>query len=168
MKTVGSFLSAALGRPVQQPAIFVEAAFSTTQRWTSGPSTTWNGVAWTSFDVEVQDLLVQAFTLSGTLLLGNSRNESGALVLNEGVTDRSFLIWAYDIAAPTDVVWMCDALGGACGITEGVLSIALRHPCDGLVSPRTFINAVDFGPGLPDGAVIRISGTDYQIARKGS
>ncbi|RZI62325.1 MAG: hypothetical protein EOP37_03205 [Rubrivivax sp.] len=168
MKEVGIALAAALGRPVQRPAVFVEAQFSTVQRWTSGPTTTWNGNVWTSTDLDVQDLLVQAYTLSGSLVLGNSKNEASALVINEGVVDRQFRIWAYDLAAPTDVVVQCTALGGACDVGEQTLSITLRHPCDGMVSPRTFITAADFGSGLPDGATIRIAGIDYQINRKGS
>lgn len=165
MKTIGALLASALGRPVQTPALYVEVGFSTPSRWTNGPTADWNGFTWTSRDMEVEALQVQAYTLSGTLLLGNTDNVAGALATTERFMDRSIRIWGYDVAAPGDAAWLCNAIGGGATVGWDQVAVALRHPCDGLVSPRTFINGPEFGTRLPDGQTIRINGVDVRIER---
>jgi hypothetical protein len=165
MKTLGSLISSALGRPVVTPSVYVQIGFSTPSRWTDGPTTDWNGFTWTHRDIDVRDLQAQAYTLSGTLVLGNADNVAGALATTERFMDRAITIWGYDRAAPTDAVWLCNALGGGAIVGWDEVSVALRHPCDGMVSPRSFINGPEFGSCLPDGAVIRINGIDLRIER---
>lgn len=168
MNTIGSLLEAALGRPVQSPAVFVEVALVTTRRWSSFADADWNGATWAARDMEVRDLEVQAYTLSGTLILGNADNVAGALQLNEGFKDRSIRIWGYDASAPSDVVWFCDAVGGGVRVGPNEVVITLRHPCDGLTSPRAVVSDATFGSCLPDGAVIRINGQDLRLERSNS
>ena len=165
MKTLGSLIAAALGRPVETPAVYVEVGFSTPSRWTSGPTSVWNGFTWTKRDIDVRDLQVQAFSLSGTLVLGNADNVAGALATTERFMDRSIRIWGYDAAAPTDVVWLGNAVGGGALVGWTEVSVPLRDPAEGMVSPRVFINGPEFGTCLPDGAVLRINGVDVRIER---
>jgi len=166
MKALGSAISAALGAPVQQPAVLVSIAFSTPVYWSSFSTTTWSGHTWQQADLDVTDLIVQAYELSGTLTLGNRDDVAGALVLNEGVTDRAITLYGYDAAAPADVVWLATALGGATRVDAEQVVITLRHPCDGLVTPRTFVSAATFGPGLPDGAILNINGQAVRLDRR--
>lgn len=165
MKALGSSIAAALGAAVQRPAILVSIAFSPIVRWTSNAQVTWSGATWETQDLDVRDLNVQAYELSGTLVIGNADGAAGALVIAQGATDRLITIWGYDAAAPGDFVWLCDAIGGGCEVGSAEVTLQLRHPCEGLVSPRTFVNTDDFGPCLPDGATVRINGKDMRIAR---
>lgn len=165
MKSLGTLLQAALGRQVQAPAIYVEVGFSTVRRWTSYEDATWNSNNWAARDMDLQDLEVQTYTLSGTLILGNADNVAGALALTEGFMDKPIRIWGYDAAAPGEPVWLCDAIGGGTEVSTDVVVVRLRHACDGLTSPRTYVNDPSFGPCLPDGAVIRINGIDLRIER---
>ena len=166
MKELAPSIAAALGGPVERPAVLVAIGFSPVQRWTSEANPiTWDGATWSPRDLAVQNLSVQAFDLTGTLAIGNADGQAGALAIAQIVTDRPITIWGYDAAAPTDMVWLCDAIGGGCEIGTDQIVITLRHPCDGLTSPRTFVTAEEFGPCLADGAVVRINGKDMRIAR---
>lgn len=167
MKTLGGMLSAALGAAVQQPAILVSIGFSEPVRWSSYSTLSWGGYTWNKYDVRLDGLNVDAYRLSGTLAIGNGDDVAAAMVLNEGIQDRSISIWGYDAAAPTDMVWLADAAGGSAQVGAQQVLIELRHPCALLLSPRTFVNATSFGPTLPDGAVLRINGQDVRLARRG-
>lgn len=165
MKALGALLQAAFGRPVQSPAIYVQIGFSVTRRWSSFKDAQWNGFAWTARDMDVRDLEVQSYGLSGTLVLGNTDNVAGALALNEGFKDKPIVIWGYDASAPAEPEWLCEAIGGGIQVAGSDVLVALRHPCDGLTSPRTYVNDPSFGSCLPDGAVIRINGLDMRLER---
>ena len=115
--------------------------------------------------MDLRDLDVQAFSLTGTLVLGNADNVAGALAVTERFMDKAVRIWGYDAAAPADTAWLCDAIGGGVEIGPLEVVLTLRHPCDGLTSPRTAVSDAAFGPCLPDGAVIRINGQDLRLER---
>lgn len=169
MRTVSTALATALGAPVQQPAILVEIAFSSTVRWSSFSTITWNSQTWTREAVTLESLQVEALRLTGSLVIANGDDVAAALVLNEGVADRSIRLWGYDAAATAtgDVVWLADAIGGACSVDTDAVRIELRHPAELMVTPRTFVDPATFGPLLPAGSVIKINGTDYRLERRG-
>jgi hypothetical protein len=169
MKTLSSALSAAIGAPVQQPAILVQAAFGTVRRWSSFATTTWNGQLWTKEDITLEQLQVGALRVSGTLVVGNNDDGIGALVLSEGVQDRSITIWGYDAAATAtgDVVWLCTAVGASAQVGLRDVRIALRHRSEFLQAPRTFVGpAAGINGLLPAGASLRINGIDYVLERR--
>lgn len=169
MRSLSGALAAALGAPVQQPALLVEVGFSTPRRWSSFATVVWNGQTWTREAVRVEGLAVEALRVRGTLIVQNADDVMGALVLNEGVTDRSIRLWGYDAAATAagDVVWLADAAGAACQITPTEVRIGLRHPSEYVIAPRTFVGA---GMGanvlLPAGSVLRINGRDVRLERR--
>lgn len=164
MKALGSSISAALGAPVQQPAVLVKVDFLTPRYWTSaGQPLNWSGQTWAPMALDVRDLQVQAYELSGQLVLANDDNLPAYLALVEGVNDRAITLWGYDAAAPTDVVWLASALGGRATVDLEQVSIVLRHPCDGLVSPRNFVSAGTFGPLLPQAAALTINGLPIRL-----
>lgn len=169
MKTLSGALSAALGAPVQRPAILVEAHFAVTQRWSSHATVAWNGHTWTAQPLRLDSLLVQALSVSGTLALRNDDDVAGTLLLTEGVHDKRFVIWGYDAAATAlaDVVWLADAVGAGADIGPGEVQITLRHRTEFVQSPRTYVGAAaGFNHLLPGGTVLRINGIDMRLERR--
>lgn len=169
MKTLSGALSAALGAPVQKPALLVEAYFSTVQRWSSYSTVTWNGQNWTARDMSLEGLSVQPFFVGGTLRLGNEDDAIGTLVLSQGVADKRIVIYGYDAAALSaveDAVWLCDAVGASASIDERGVRIALRDPADFVQSPRTYVTPeAGFNHLLPANTVLRINGIDFRLDR---
>lgn len=161
MKSLSGALSAALGAPVQRPALLVQVDFSTVQRWSSMATLSWGGNTWTARDLRVEGLQVQALRVQGSLLLGNADGVAGALVLAQGVQDRAITLYGYDAAATAsgDVVWLASAVGAAAQIDAGSVRIELRHRAEFQQCPRTYVNpAAGFTQMLPAGAALRIGG----------
>lgn len=171
MRSLSAALSTALGAPVQQPALLVEIGYATPARYSSFATITWNGLTWTREDVAVEDLVVRALQVQGTLVIGNNDNAAGTAALAAGLVDRSIRLWGYDAAATAtaDVVWLADAVAGVTEISPRALRIQLRHPCELVTSPRTFVGpAAGFNTLLPAGTVLRINGLDVRLERQGS
>ena len=169
MKSLSAALAAALGGPVQRPALLVEAGFDTVRRWSSFDTLAWNGNTWSAQAMRIEGLQVAALSVRGSLILDNRDGAAGTLVLSEGVQDRPFRIWAYDAGATAtgDVVWLADAVGGAASVNEREVSIALRDAAEATLSPRTFVNAANgFTQLIPAGAVLRLNGIDYRLERR--
>lgn len=169
MRTLSSPLASAHSGPVQRPALLVEMAFSTVQRWSSGGTISWGGNTWTAADVRVENLTVDALRVSGTLVLGNLDDAIGALILAQGVQDKAITIYGYDAAATAsgDVVWLASAVGASAQITPRAASITLRHKSEFTSSPRTYVNAAaGFTQMLPAGTVLRINGIDLRLERR--
>lgn len=168
MKSLSSALSAALGAPVQRPALLVELGFSPIKRWSSYADVTWNGQTWTKEDVAVEGLQVDALTLAGTLRLGNGDGAAAALVLGQGVQDRTVRLWGYDAGATAtgDVVWLADGVCAAAQVALDAVRITLRHPAEYTLAPRTFVSTANFSPLLPAGTVVKINGQALTLARR--
>lgn len=169
MKSLSAALAAALGGPVQRPALLVEAGFDTVRRWSSFDTLTWGGHTWAPQAMRIEGLQVAALFVRGQLIVDNRDGVAGALVLADGVQDRSFRLWAYDAGATSagDVVWLCDAVGGAASVSERDVSITLRDAAEATVSPRTFVTAANgFTQLVPAGAVLRLNGIDYRLERR--
>lgn len=173
MRSLSGALSSALGAAVQRPALLVEAQFSTTQRWSSMSTVTWNSQTWTGRDVGVEGLQVEALRVAGTLVLGNADDVAGTLVLGQGAQDKVIRIWGYDAATVSggtlstgDAVWLCDAVGSSAVVTPTEVRIGLRHRCEYVAVPRTLVLAsAGFNKLLPAGTVLKIAGIDYTLER---
>jgi hypothetical protein len=169
MRSLSGAISAALGAPVTRPALLVQIAFPTVQRWSSMATLTWGGQTWTARDLRVQDLQVQALRVQGSLVLGNADDVAGTLVLTHGIQDRAITIYGYDAAATAsgDVVWLADAVGGSAQIGTREVSIALRHRTEMQFSPRTYVNtASGFTRLIPPGRVMQINGMSIVLDRR--
>jgi hypothetical protein len=171
MRTLSSNLYNALAGPVQQPALLVEIGFSTPWRATTGATLSWNGQTWARHDIEVAGLRVEALRVSGTVVVGNTVSGIGAMLLNEGAVDRSVRIWAYDAGATSlaDVVPLCaEAVGASYELDPQTneARITLRHRCEHVLGPRTFLTPETFGPMLPAGGALRINGIDLVLDRR--
>lgn len=171
MKALTAALSAALGAPVQQPAVLVEMAFSAPRRWSSFATLAWGGQTWQREAISIEGLDVQPLSLSGTLVIANGDDVAGALVLSEGVQDRAVRIWGYDAAAvgAADVVWLADAVGASAEVSAEEVRIALRDRAEFMLAPRSYVTAqAGFNVLLPPSTVLRINGVDWQLSRSGS
>ncbi len=169
MRALSSALSAALGAPVQRPAVLVEVAFAPAARWSSYADLSWGGYTWTKEDVIVEALEVGALSLTGTLRLGNGDGAMAALVLAQGVQDRSVRLWGYDAGATgaLDVVWLADAACSAAQIAPDAVRLQLRHPAEYTLAPRSFVTAAaGFAPLLPAGTQLKINGQALTLARR--
>lgn len=170
MKTLSSALSAALGAPVQRPAVLVEIAFDTVRRWSSMADVTWDGHTWTGQGMNLEGLQVLPLQVRGLLALANTDGAISTLVLAEGVQDRVVRIWGYDAAATntSDVVWLADAVGAAADVSTktGEVRIALRHRAEFVLAPRVYVTpAAGFNQLLPAGTALRINGIDFTLSR---
>lgn len=169
MKSLSGALSAALGAPVQQPALLVQIAFATVRRWSSFATVTWNGYSWTREAISLDSLSVEALRVSGSLVVNNGDDVIATLVLGEGIADRAISIWAYDAAASAlgDVVHLCDAVGAGAAVNGRSVTIGLRSPSEFMQSPRTFVGpAAGFNNLLPSGAVIKVGSLGLQLERR--
>ncbi len=168
MRSLSSPLNTALAAPVQRPALLVSMAFASTQRWSSGATLSWNGFTWTGRELAVENLVVEALRVSGTLVLGNLDDAIGTLILSEGVQDKVITIYGYDAAATAtaDVVWLCTAVGARAQLTHRQARIALRHKCEFTAGPRTYVNgAAGFNWLQPAGTTLRINGIEMRLER---
>ena len=166
MRSLSSALSTALGTPVQQTALLVQVDFSTPQRWSSFATVSWGGQTWTKEAIAVDNLVVEALHVSGTVTVGNGDDVIGALVLSEGVSDKRIRVWGYDAAATAtgDIVLLCDAVGASAVIGTTEVRIELRSPSDYVIAPRTFVGAgAGFSTLLPAGTVLKINGINYTL-----
>lgn len=168
MKSISTALSAALGAPVQKPAVLVEVSFFPVRRYSSFETVVWSGQTWLKEDISVDGLDVEALRLSGELTIGNADGAIASTLLTQGAQDRAIRIWGYDAAATgaADVVWLADAVGASVQIAEQFVRIQLRHPAELVLSPRTFVGEANFGTLLPAGSTLKINGRDYLLARR--
>ena len=111
MRTLTSKTETALSQPVTAPRYLLEIGFSTTLRYSTRESVTWDSQVWLNSGVMVDSLSQNSAQIS----LANADNSAGAIVLGEGVRDKSIKIWALDGDSPY-------AAGDAVLLFDGVMS----------------------------------------------
>jgi hypothetical protein len=169
MRTLSSSMATAVAAPVTRPGVLVSIAFSTTQRYSSAGTISWNGFTWTTANVKLENLAVDALQLSGTLVIGNHDDAIGALILAQGIQDKAITLYGIDATATAtaDVVWLATAVGASCELNEFEARIGLRHRSEFVASPRTYVNAAaGFNQLLPAGTTLRINGIDMKLERR--
>ena len=170
MKSLSSALSAALGAPVQRPAVLVQIGFEAPVYWSSFDNLSWNGHAWQRAAVSLEGLQVLPLMVRGTLVLGNASGAVSTLVLADGIQDREIRVWGYDAAATgaLDVVWLADAVGASAEISpvSGEVRVSLRHRAELVQSPRVYVTReAGFEQLMPAGTALRINGIDFILQR---
>lgn len=169
MRSLSIDLSAALGAPVQRPALLVEIGYSTPVRMTTHSAITWDSRTWVAGPVHVESLRVGPFSVAGTVVIGNADGTAGAMLLAQGINDRPIRIYGYDAGATgaPDVVWLADASGSAGQVSARDVRIQLRHRADGSYSPRARVGAAaGITQLLAAGTVLRINGIDLKLERR--
>lgn len=168
MIDLSAALSSALGRPVTNPGLLIRVEFSVPRLWSSRGNVIWGGGTWQAKGIGDLSLEVDAFSVSGSLVIDNRDGEIGSLVLSEGVYGRPVRIWGFDAEATNnpDVLWLCDAAGWEAEFGLDNLTIPLRDPGDFITSPRARVMPEwGFNSLMPSGAVIRINGYEYKLER---
>lgn len=169
-KTVTVQVQTEIAQPVTKPGYLVEIAFSTPLRLSSRGDINWNGgvfITW-GFDVQI-DVDATRSALAGSVVLNNTENALGTLVLLEGVADRQIKVWQIYGDAPGlyDVVphffGSCDE--ASIDPTNGRVSISVMQSGGvTLYAPRTYITreaGFNFLPAA--GTIIPWGGEQYRL-----
>ena len=169
MITLSAALQAVHGGAIQKPAWLVEIGFSTPARLSSYGDLTYDSKSWTAADVDVSRVKVDATKVAGEIVLGNADDSFSALILGEGVADKTIKIYGYDAGATAtaDIVLLVQCAGGEARIGPARATIRLRDSAEYTASPRSFVNAASgFTYILPAGASLTINGQTYKVERR--
>lgn len=156
----------ASGRVVTRPGYLVEIGFESPVRLSNIGDVTWGGHAW----LGSRALSVRGLSATGgTITVSNLDDTLGALVLNDGISDRPIKVWSADAEAlgEDDPVLEFNGVGNSAQVTTREVQISLTlHRVASNWSPRRFI-----GPGIglntmiPSGTVIKIGNDKFTIER---
>lgn len=171
MKTLSAALTTALGGAVQKPAFLVSIGWATPRYYSTHGTVSYDGQSWTATDIDVSRIGIEAARVSGTLRLGNADDVLGALVLNEGVSDKAIRIVGYDAGATAtaDFVELVRCVGGRATVATDRVEISLRDSNAYVYAPRTFITVAAGSPFtqlMPAGSIVNINGQSYRLERK--
>lgn len=168
MRTLSGPTNTAVESLSARPAYLVAISWSTLITITSGDTLTWGAYTWYNHDIRLSNLEWNKDGLvSATLLLGNNNATYSALALNEGIADKSVVIWYYDQSATAigDPVRIYDGSGGRCAINDQFISLSLVSQRIGtLKSPRIKITPGNGFSNLPpEKYVINWGGEKYVL-----
>lgn len=99
-RTLTSPQTAASVRQIVAPIWFLQIAFSTPLRLTSGPTIPWNGFTWTEAKMDVRGIKWDgSIAQSVTIDLADPTQAYGALCATQKLTDRAVRLWLTDRTA---------------------------------------------------------------------
>lgn len=168
MISLSAALQAVHAGAVQKPAWLVYLGFSSPLRLSSFDDVSYDGNNWSAYDVDVSRIRIDAVRIAGELVIQNADDAIGALILNEGVADKTVKIYGYDAGATAtdDIVHLITCVGGAATISHDRVTISLRSSASFTASPREFVNAASgFTYLIPIGTQLRINGQIYKVER---
>lgn len=169
MRTLSGTLATELGLTVTRPGYLVEIVFATsTLRLSTLGTLSYGGYMWSASDIKVSGMARnERGGQAGSLSIGNADLAIGALILNDGIADRSIRIWSVWAGAPSEAALEFDGIGDAADISG--LRVNIRLASDHrryAYSPRRFIGpATGFQVLLPAGAKISIGGQTIVLER---
>lgn len=168
MITLSAALQAAHASVIQKPAWLVYIGFATPIRISSYDDVSYDSNTWAAYDVDVSRVRIDAVKVIGDITIQNADDVLGALILNEGVADKTIKVYGYDAAATAtaDIVHLVTCVGGAATISHDRVSISLRAATEYTSAPREFVNAASgFTYMIPAGTQLRINGQVYKVER---
>lgn len=169
MRTLSGALTTELGLTITRPGYLVEIVFATsTLRLSTLGTLSYGGYTWTASDIKVSGLSRnEQGGQAGSLSIGNADLAIGALVLTDGVADRSIRIWSVWVGAPSDAMLEFDGIGDDADIGDLRVNIKLANDHRRYAySPRRFISpATGFNVLLPEGTKISIGGQTLVLER---
>lgn len=171
MKTLSGALTTALGGAVQKPAFLVSIGWNTPLYLSSFGTVSYDSQTWTAAAIDVSRVKVDAASVSGTLVLDNADDVYGALLLNEGVSDKAIRIVGYDAGATAsgDFVELVRCVGGKGTVRHDQVEITLRDSNAYVYAPRTFVTVTPgsgFTQLISAGTILNINGQSYRLERK--
>ena len=99
--SVGGAFETKLSGAVTQPGYLLEIEFSTTVRWSTRGTLTWNSQTWVGREFKVQMSGGRGMDAKLTLTLSNNDNAIGTLCLADGVGNRNIRLWKFTGNAPS-------------------------------------------------------------------
>lgn len=174
-RTLTAALLTELGNPVTTPAYFIEILFASPLRLSSRETLTWSGNSWLKWDVRVDGLSAEAAssTQDGRLVVGDADNTLAALVLAEGVADRTINVWKFYGSAPAaaDPVQVFAGVGDTADLDPDAGSVTIRLALRGgttLFSPRRYITRAEGFNFLPaSGSLLTWNGETIRMTSEG-
>jgi hypothetical protein len=171
-RTLSIATAAAVAEAGTAPAYLVQIGWSTVSRLTTADTVLdWGGYLWLPGPVTLSGLTWSNSGLqTARLELGNADQAFSALALNEGVSDISIVVYAYDrgAVAAGDPVKVFDGVGGRLSADDDSVSIELvTQRSRALKSPRQRITRAGGYSLLPaPGTVVRWGNERYILRRK--
>ena len=131
--SVGGTFETKLGAAVTQPGYLLEIEFSTTVRWSTRGTLTWNSQTWTGREFKVQMSGGRGMDARLTLTLNNHDNAIGTLCLADGVGNRNIRLWTFTGNAPglTDCSQIFGGIGDTFSLTKRRVTIQAVPQRDG-------------------------------------
>jgi hypothetical protein len=170
MKTISGPTTTKMAAPITQPGYLVRLGYSSTLYLSTMGDISWGGFTWSGADVKVVGLKQDGgASNTGTLLLGNTNDAFGALILNEGASDIAVTIWACYAGATAsgDPVQQFVGVTNGADIDSSKVTLQLVEQSNAtLYSPRVFVNkAAGFNYLQPAGSKIFANGETYILER---
>ncbi len=175
MRTLAGTTSSGVAAAVTTPGYFVEFGWSTTGRYSTRGTLTWNAQTWTATDVRVAGLADDAASaaLDGTLIFGNADLAIGTLVFAQGVAGKSVRVWAfYGDTAPgaSDPVLVFDGIADSATFADGgpVTIKIMQAATATLWIPRLYMTPDAGFHFLPaDGQIVEWNGERVRLTSEG-
>lgn len=175
-RTLVGTTSSGVGAAVTAPGYFIEITWaSSTGRYSTRGTLTWNSQTWTATDVRVSGLATDAGSpsIGGALRFGNADLAIGTLILSDGVAGRAIRIWAfYGDSNPgaSDPVLLFDGIGDGAALDDvGSATIELAQSGGvTLYVPRLYMTQAAGFNWLPaDGQIVEFNGERIRLTPEG-
>lgn len=166
MRTLTVTMESSVNSTVTKPGYLIEIGFSTTLRFSTLGDVTWAGNAFSG----ARSISVRGLTdAAGTIEFGNADDGLTALLLNEGVADKSVRVWVADANAlgDDDPVLIFDGVGDEVTVSTEKATVTLAAPSSQvLMSPRRFVGpSSGFNYLTPAGTTVKIGNTTLTLER---
>lgn len=171
MRTLSSAAQAALAATITRPIYLIEIAFSSTSRLSTAGDVTWNGLDWSGGEfASVSGLSADGSgRQAGRIAIGNVDLVFGALVLNQGVSDRAVSIWGGDaaaLAAGDPVLVFSGVIQSAeVSVNQVVLTLGANGSRSAFCPRRRIDSSSGFNHLSPAGKVIQLGTTKFTLER---
>lgn len=169
MRAISGALATRLIATATAPGYLVELGFSTTQRWSTRGTITWNSLSWTGIDFSAtyQPGSKGAQSDRATISLNNHDNTIGTLLLSSNFSGLTCKLYFFDGDAPAsdEVTQIFEGVGDVFTLTpfKATMSFASKGQ-DILKLPYTRIARNSIRDEItPPGTVVFWNGERYEI-----
>lgn len=175
MRTLVGTTSSGVAAAVTTPGYFVEFGWSSTGRYSTRGTLTWNSQTWTATDVRVSGLADDSSSsaLEGVLQFANADLAIGALVFAQGVAGKTVRVWSfYGDSNPgaSDPVLVFDGIADSAQFRDGgpVVIRIMQQAASTLYIPRIYMTPAAGFNWLPaDGQLIEFNGEKVRLTSEG-
>ncbi len=170
-RELSAAFTTALSAAVTVPGYLIEINFATPFRLCTRTTITWNGLTWSRWGADLRGFVTDGAQsiISGSLILENTDNTLGTLILAEGVADRSIKIWKIYGETPgvIDALFLVHGVGDGASIdiNKGQVEISIMQAGGAtLYTPRRYITREEgFQAIVARGTLIQWGGENYVL-----